>query len=477
MAGGNEALVPSDPRNNTQPLAQSRYTVWTPQERRLFVCVLGYLALASSLSANIYFPLIDVLVERYAVSTQAINLTITLFIVFQGVTPSFWSPLSDTWGRRPVYLCTFTVFTLASLGLSIVDRNYPALLLLRALQSVGSSAVVSLAYASVADVVAPSERGAYLAPMLMTVNLGPCIGPVVGGGIVVATGDPRWCFRALLIFGSSATLMIGWIMSETKRSIVGNGAVPARGIWRTWWTLLCHPSQPAAVAPHCLVRRRISRALAFRAPPALWFCVQTSLAPIFGLQYGFNPFEVGLCFLAGGAGVIAAGFVSGKLMDWNYKHVAREAGLPIDHVHGDDVERFPIEQARTRGSIVIILVSLCIVIGYGWVIEVRTHPAVPLVFQACIGCKSATLHQIYGALIVDIFPGRTATAAASKNIMRCTLAGILVAVLDPLVGALGYGWVFTLLGIFDAATCILAVLALNRWGRTWRNRRKVNQDE
>ena len=216
------------------PPAEQPYTTWTVPQRRLLVALLGSVALASSLTASIYFPLIDLLATRYSVSTQSINLTITLFFVFQGISPSFWSPLSDSLGRRPVYLTTFTVYTLASLGLSIVDRSYAALLVLRGLQSVGGSAVISLAYAVVADVTVHSERGRFLGPMLMATNVGPCIGPVIGGGAALASGDPRWCFRALCIFGASALLLIGLAMPETCRSIVGNGAVPAQGLWRTW---------------------------------------------------------------------------------------------------------------------------------------------------------------------------------------------------------------------------------------------------
>lgn len=206
-------------------------------------------------------------------------------------------------------------------------------------------------------------------------------------------------------------------------------------------------------------------------PYALWFCVQTSITPVFGRFYGFNPLEVGACFLAGGAGIIAGGFVAGRLMDRNYKHVAKEAGLAIDRVRGDDVARFPIEHARSRGSVAIIAVSMCFVVGYGWAVQQRAHPAVPLLFQAYLGCKCTTLHQTYSALIVDVFPDRPGTAAAANNITRCALAAAAVAMLDPLVSVLGYGWAFTLLGLFDAVSCALAVLALRRWGRTWRDKR------
>ncbi|KAJ2972769.1 hypothetical protein NUW58_g9118 [Xylaria curta] len=156
--------------------------------------LLGYLSLASSLTATIYFPIIDLLSERYHTSVQAINLTITLYVVLQGIAPSFFSPLSDTLGRRPVFLLTFTIYLLAGAGLVANTDSYVALILLRGLQSIGGSAVLSLAYAVVADIVPHSQRGSVLGPMLAATNLGPCIGPVVGGGAILVSGNPRWCF-------------------------------------------------------------------------------------------------------------------------------------------------------------------------------------------------------------------------------------------------------------------------------------------
>lgn len=502
----NRNKAQDEPAPSTPATPQGPYTTWTVRQRKLLVCLLGYLALASSLTANIYFPLIDLLAERYAVSAQAINLTITLFMIFQGIAPSIWSPLSDSFGRRPVYLITFAIYTAASLGLSIVDKNYPALMVLRGMQSVGGSAVLSLAYAVVADVSVHSERGRFLAPMLTATNIGPCIGPIIGGGAVLGSGrDPRWCFRALLIFGASGVWLIGWGMPETARGVVGNGGIEARGIWRNWWSLLLGTGKRKArrdeegedggeeeqaeinvgktgrgkfVVPNPLPSLRIvfypdtflTLWLA-GAPYALWFCVQTSITPVFGRKYGFNPLEVGCCFLAGGVGIIAGGFIAGRLMDWNYKYAARKAGLAIDKVQGDDMSKFPIEYARSRMSIRIILVSLMVVIGYGWVVQTRVHPAVPLLFQAYLGCKCTVLHQTYSALIVDVFPETPGRAAASNNITRCTLAAAGVALVDPLVNALGYGWVFTILGLFEAVSCVLAVLTLRRWGGSWRDKR------
>lgn len=466
-----------------------RYTIWTTRSRHALVCLLGYLALASSLTATIYFPLLDFLADRYAVSIEAINLTVTLFMVAQAIAPSIWSPLSDTWGRRPVYLACFTLYTGASLGLSIVDRNYPALLVLRAMQSLGGATVLSLAYAVVADVTVHSERGRFLAPMLTAANIGPCIGPVIGGGAVLASGDPRWCFRALLIFGASGILLIGLAMPETNRTIVGNGAIPARGLWRTWWRLLFPrrnnpPSGPGTgsgkfTLPSPLPTLRLllhpdtTLALILAASPyALWFCIQTSLSPIFSRPpYAFTPLHLGLAFLPGGAGVILGGFLASRLLDRNYRAVAARAGLAVDCERGDDVAVFPIEEARSRGSVRVLGVGMGVVVGYGWLVERGTHPAGLLVWQAVVGCKCTVLHQVYSALVVDVFPERTGTAAAANNVVRCVAAAAAVAALEPLVGRLGYGWVFTLLGVVDGVGGVVAVLVLRRWGRGWREKR------
>ena len=101
-----EQASTAEPASQVNP---EHYTIWTARSRHVLVCLLGYLALVSSLTANIHFPLLELLVDRYSVSPQAINLTTTLFMAVQGIAPSTWSPLSDSRGRRPVYLCSATL--------------------------------------------------------------------------------------------------------------------------------------------------------------------------------------------------------------------------------------------------------------------------------------------------------------------------------------------------------------------------------
>ncbi|KAG8160885.1 hypothetical protein KVR01_009149 [Diaporthe batatas] len=505
------------------------YSVFTRWQKLYLTYLLGFLTLASSLTANIYLPLILLLAEQYHTSAQAINLTITVYVIFQGISASFWSPLSDVFGRRPVFILTFGLYTAASLGLALSQGSYTALILLRATQSVGGSAVLSLAYGVVADLVTSAERGSMLGPMLASGNLGPCIGPIIGGGVVM-TGQPAWCFWALVIFGGIALMLILWTMPETRRTIVGNGSVPALGIWRTWWSLLVDwrrsktpeaeedsekgnnvhlsaggsfedttlgdktskkiqedisngvvtedPNKNATGKGRLIVPNPfISLRLVFywdtflglwlaASPYAVWYLIQASIPVIYGKDpggYGFKDIYVGLCYLTGGSGVIAGGFICGKMMDRNYKHVAKRAGFSTDKSDNHNIHDFPIEEARSRFSLLILAFSACVLVGFAWAVQLRVHPAVPLILQFYLGAKCTVLHQ------------KPSTIAASNNIIRCGLSAAVVAALNPLVSAMGRGWFFTMVAFLDGGLCMVFVVILRRWGKHWRNKRNKNK--
>lgn len=68
---------------------------------------------------------------------------------------------SDGMGRRPAYIACFTIYMAANLGLGL-QNSYAALLVLRMLQSAGSSGTIALANGLVGDLVTSSERGQYV---------------------------------------------------------------------------------------------------------------------------------------------------------------------------------------------------------------------------------------------------------------------------------------------------------------------------
>ena len=64
-------------------------------------------------------------------------------------------------GRRPAYAIGFIVYIGANIGIALQD-SFSALLVLRCIQSTGSSSTIALASGVVGDISTSAERGIYM---------------------------------------------------------------------------------------------------------------------------------------------------------------------------------------------------------------------------------------------------------------------------------------------------------------------------
>ena len=122
----------------SQPEPEAPYSVFTRSQRRLIVLMAAMAGFFSPFSAFIYFPAVDYVSADLGVTVQLVNVTITVYLIVQGVVPAFLGDLADQVGRRPVYLLVLALYLVSCVGLAL-QRSYPALLVLRMLQSAGSS--------------------------------------------------------------------------------------------------------------------------------------------------------------------------------------------------------------------------------------------------------------------------------------------------------------------------------------------------
>ena len=117
---------------------EAPYTVFEKTRKRWIVLIVAFAGMFSPLSSFIYYPAINALATGLHTSVEAINLSITSYMVVSGILPSILGDAADRIGRRPVYIFAFVVYFSANLGLALQD-SFPALLVLRMLQSMGSS--------------------------------------------------------------------------------------------------------------------------------------------------------------------------------------------------------------------------------------------------------------------------------------------------------------------------------------------------
>lgn len=121
------------PNEPPKPENEDVYSVFTRGQKNFIVLMSGLGGFFSPLSANTYLPAIPILSKDLNVSWTLINLTITAFMIFQGLAPSVYGDLADMMGRRPAYLTAFIVYIAANIGLAL-QTSYPALFILRCLQ-------------------------------------------------------------------------------------------------------------------------------------------------------------------------------------------------------------------------------------------------------------------------------------------------------------------------------------------------------
>ncbi len=64
-------------------------------------------------------------------------------------------------------------------------------------------------------------------------------------------------------------------------------------------------------------------------------------------------------------------FVAGRVLDRDYRLIAKAQGLAIDRVCGDDLSTFPIEHAWLRTHKYSIIICASLIATYGWILRAR----------------------------------------------------------------------------------------------------------
>ncbi|PSR75171.1 major facilitator superfamily domain-containing protein [Coniella lustricola] len=464
---------------------------------------------------NIYFPALNPIAADLGVTVTLINLTLTTYMIFQGIAPTLFGDFGDMAGRRPAFILAVSIYILANIGLALQD-NYAALMVLRMVQSGGSSGTLALGYAVVADITTSAERGKYMGIVGAGINVGPALSPVIGGLLAQYLGW-RAIFWFCFIFSCCVLVPYALTVPETCRAIVGNGSVPAQG-WNMTLTDLLRArrktkrghdatddldldldrqsQQPTLQRPKLRFPNPL-RALAvafdkgvgliilYNSLLYLVFIITVStLSTQFKTIYGYNDLQIGLCYMPYGAGCFAAAIGQGYLLDYNYRRIARRiTGFTVDKKRGDDLSNFPIERARIGPLYFFVSVGLLAMILYGWVLELRPSVAAPLCLQFVIGLCITGSFGILNTLIVDLSPEAPATAVAANNFVRCEMGAAATAVIELMIGAMGTGWCFTLFALL-AAVCAPILWAEARYGIQWRaekrekrERKRVDKEE
>lgn len=141
-----------------------------------------------------------ILADFGSTNSKLATFVVSIFVLGFAFGPLVVAPLSELYGRSPVYHVSnvlFTIFT-AACGLS---TNMGMLIAFRFLAGFAGVTVVTCGSGTIADLMPPEKRGAAMAIWSVGPLLGPVIGPVCAGFLVEAKGW-EWVFWIITIFVS-----------------------------------------------------------------------------------------------------------------------------------------------------------------------------------------------------------------------------------------------------------------------------------
>ena len=140
----------------------------------------------------------------------------TAFLIAATISVPVWGKLSDTRGRKPLFLASIAVF-LAGSALCAFAVSMPMLAACRAFQGLGAGGMLGLTSAVLGDIVPPRERGRYGAYFVTAYAVASVAGPVTGGALagqrtLLGVDGWRWIFLINLPVGLIACAVIARVL-------------------------------------------------------------------------------------------------------------------------------------------------------------------------------------------------------------------------------------------------------------------------
>ena len=212
---------------------------FTDAERKITLIGVMIVFLLAALDQTIVSTAMPVIISQLH-GLELYSWVTTAYLLSSTVMVPIWGKLGDLYGRKPVLLAGIVLFLVGSwlsglagefASLPILGGGMVQLIVFRAIQGLGGGALFTTAFAIIADLFPPRERGKFAGLFGAVFGVASAIGPLLGGyftdhGTLSIGGHTiegwRWVFYLNLPLGLVALFMVSAKMPKLSHASKGS---------------------------------------------------------------------------------------------------------------------------------------------------------------------------------------------------------------------------------------------------------------
>ncbi|KAA1471222.1 MFS general substrate transporter [Dentipellis sp. KUC8613] len=445
---------------------------WPSKRKWLITSQLALGTFTVSFASSSYSGGISFLRQDIPMSEEVAVLGISLYVIGFALGPLLFAPLSEMFGRRRVFLCTFSIYTMFHMG-GALAHNVVTIVITRLLAGISGSAPLTNAGGAIADIFTARERGFATALYSTAPFLGPVMGPIIGGYVSQSRHMGwRWSFWLMFII-SAVNLIFGALVTpetygpvllrrRARRLQKESGDIEH---YATAYDL--RRNMPFSVYMRINLTRPFRFLFTEPIVTLMAFYISVAYATlyaefsafpiVFQEHRGFSAGEGGLAFLGIGVGVVL-GTAMSPVQNRLYWKAMRES--PSGHAP---------PEARLYLAIVGGTSLPVGLFWFAWTTNPSIHWIVPILAGIPIGLAIALILQCLNAYMMDAYTIYFASAIAATILLRSLFAAAFPLFSPVMFKALGDEWACSIFG-FLALACMPVPPLFWKYGKAIRAR-------
>lgn len=180
--------------------------------------------------------------------------------------------------------------------------------------------------------------------------------------------------------------------------------------------------------------------------------------------YGYSAIVIGLLYLPGSLGYFAASVLGGRWID---RIMIRAAEKAQRYDANGKLIYLPEDRMRENAWISATLYPGAL-IWSGWTIQYGVHFMAPCVANFFFGVGSMLVFSAATTMLTEFMPRKSSNGVALNNFVRniFSCAGGIIG--QPLIDAMGVGWLCTMLALIAWLSGNICIWLLRKNSRKWR---------